>query len=91
MSIWTILFIAGFVAMMVMHMRGGHAGHGGHGCHGGGHAGPRPDGESHEHGARDAQAHGELAQPPAPSTPPDRELAGAGAGRDGDADHRHCH
>jgi hypothetical protein len=32
MSIWTILFVLFFVAMIVMHLRG----HGGHG-HGGGH------------------------------------------------------
>ncbi len=34
MSIWTILLLAGFAAMMLMHLRG-HGGHGGSGGHGG--------------------------------------------------------
>jgi hypothetical protein len=40
MSIWTILFVLSFVAMIAMHIRG----HGGHG-HGGGHG----QGDDHDH------------------------------------------
>lgn len=86
MSIWTILLIVAFVAMMATHMRGG--GHTGHGCHGGGHADPRRGEEPHEHGRDDVQARGEFAQPPASSPPPDRELVGGSAGHS-HTGHRH--
>jgi hypothetical protein len=84
MSIWTLLFLLAFVAMIAMHLRGGHAGHGGgHGCCGGGH--------SHDDQRDDAHAHQSDETAPDTRSPQDpRQPVGAAGSDGGHGGHRHA-
>jgi len=75
MSIWTVLFVLAFVAMIAMHLRG-HAGHGG----GHGHD-DRPD-DTHVHG-RDTTA------PDTQPAEDARQPVGAAGPHGGHGGHRH--